>query len=100
MNEALERTRARINSNRDVQAGRRTDGVVFQHTHRLGRPGARVLVEEARHGHGEEAHRDHAGLGWRRGLVSLRERGIRRGGGGDWRRAVPFFAMLGGLASG
>ena len=37
--------------------------VVFQHAHGRRRPRAGELVEEARHGHGEQSHRDDAGLG-------------------------------------
>lgn len=40
----------------------RTYRVVFQHAHGRRRPRAGELVEEARQGHGEEAHRDDAGF--------------------------------------
>ena len=42
--------------------GRRTYRVVLEHAHGRRRARARELVEEARHGHREEAHRDDAGF--------------------------------------
>lgn len=44
------------------------DRIVFQHTHGPGISRARKLVEEAGHGHRDEAHRDHASLGFLRHL--------------------------------
>jgi hypothetical protein len=40
--------------------GHRTDRVVFDHAHGQGCPRAGEGVEEARHGHGKEAHIDNA----------------------------------------
>lgn len=48
----------------------RTDRVVLEHAHGVGCSGAREAVEEAGHGHGQQAHVDDAGLG------CLRERGV------------------------
>ena len=41
---------------------KRTDGVVFQHAQGPRLPGPREGVEEARHGHGDQAHGDHTGF--------------------------------------
>lgn len=48
----------------DAKEGNRTDGIIFQHAHGSRGSWASVLVKEARHGHGDEAHRDDASLGW------------------------------------
>lgn len=57
---------ARINRGEEgrskPRAGRRTYRVVLEHAHGRRRSRARELVEEARHGHREEPHRDDAGF--------------------------------------
>ena len=46
----------------ELNEEKRTDGVVFQHAQGPRLPGPREGVEEARHGHGDQAHGDHTGF--------------------------------------
>jgi hypothetical protein len=45
-----------------------TNRIILQHAHHGGGPGALEGVEEARHGHGDEAHMHQASLGCKREL--------------------------------
>lgn len=79
--------RAQVGRKQGDQGGRngwrRTYRVVLEHAHGRRRAGARELVEEARHGHREEPHRDDTGFHCsrqKRSKVSIWAR-LRDGGG-------------------
>lgn len=66
----------------------RTDGVVFQHAHHGCGSGTLEGIEEASHGHGDEARMHQASLGCKR----IESATARLGGLG--RMCLPFFAIL------
>ncbi len=78
---------------REATLATHTDRVVLEHAHRGCKPRSPEGVEEAGHGHGEEAHGDDARLGCR-----MRAGSARRIQSWDGLRDVclRFFAMVGG----
>lgn len=80
----------------------RTYWVVFQHAHRRGRSRTRELVEEARHGHRDEAHRNDAGFHYCFGR-QVRQLDLKKKMYINWESreiGAPFFAMVLGLLVG